>query len=74
MPEGFLFFDFEPYHDGKAGPPFVSQLAYALFSGDPETLHRREGYDSDAMYDTVRNTMLGQDVNIPYPDKYWTAE
>lgn len=74
VPEGFLSFDFEPYHDGKAGPPFLSQFAYALFSGDRETLHRREGYDSDAMYDTVRNTILGQGGNIPYPDKYWTAE
>jgi hypothetical protein len=26
------------------------------------------------MYDTTRNTMLGQGVNIPYPDKYWVAE
>ena len=74
VPEGFLCFDFIPYNDGKAGPPYISQFAYAVFSGDMEAMHRREGYDSDAMYDVTRNIMLGQGVNIPYPDKYWTAE
>ena len=37
-------------------------------------MHKREGYDSDAMYDVTRNIILGDGVNIPYPDKYWTAE
>lgn len=74
VPEGFLSFDFVPQNDGKAGPPFCSRFAYAAFSGDPEAMHRREGYDSDAMYDVTRNIILGQGVNIPYPDKYWTAE
>ena len=23
---------------------------------------------------SLGNIILGQDVNIPYPDKYWTAE
>ena len=27
-----------------------------------------------AMYDVTRNIILGQGVQIPYPDKYWTAE
>jgi AraC-like DNA-binding protein len=74
VPEGFLYFDFVPHNDGKAGPPFSSQFAYATFSGDNDAMHKREGYDSDAMYDVTRNIILGQDVNIPYPDKYWTAE
>ena len=74
VPEGFIHFDFVPQNDGKAGPPFCSQFAYATFSGDNDAMHKREGYDSDAMYDVTRNIILGQGVNIPYPDKYWTAE
>ena len=74
VPEGFLYFDFVPNNDAKAGPPYISQFAYATFSGDMDAMHKREGYDSDAMYDVTRNTMLGEGVNIPYPDKYWTAE
>ncbi len=74
VPEGFCAFDFIPEHCDGAGAPFIAQFAYAVFSGDQEALHRREGYDSDAMYDVTRNIMLGQGVLIPYPDKYWTAE
>lgn len=74
VPERFLSFDFLPHNDGKAGSPFCSQFAYAIFSGDIDAMHKREGYDSDAMYDVTRNIMLGQGVNIPYPNKYWTAE
>jgi AraC-like DNA-binding protein len=74
VPEGFLYFDFVPLNDGKAGLPYISQFAYATFSGDMEAMHTREGYDCDAMYDVTRNIMLGQGVPIPYPDKYWTAE
>lgn len=77
VPEGFISFDFVPQRDAnnfKVGPPFLSQFAYATFSGDMEAIHRHEGYDGDAMYDVTRNIMLGQGVNIPYPDKYWTAE
>lgn len=74
LPEGFLHFDFVPYCDGGAGLPYISQFAYATFSGDTEAMHKREGYDSDAMYDVTRNIILGQGVPIPYPHKYWTAE
>ena len=74
VPEGFAYFDFVPHNDGKAGLPFFSQFAYATFSGDMDAMHKHEGYDSDAMYDVTRNIMLGQGMNIPYPDKYWTAE
>lgn len=74
VPEGFLYFDFVPHDDDKAGPPFYSQFALATFSGDIAAMHKQEGYDSDAMYDVTRNIILGQGVNIPYPDKYWTAE
>ena len=74
VPEGFVSFDFLPYREGPAGTPFISQFTLAVFSGDVEAMHRREGYDSDAMYDVTRNIMLGRDLSIPYPDKYWTAE
>jgi len=77
VPEGFVYFDFVPQRDVNdftAGPPFISQFVFAVFSGDIEAMHRSEGYDIDAMYDITRNIMLGQGVNIPYPDKYWTAE
>ena len=77
VPEGFLAFDFVPERNqgnDKAGTPFLAQFAYATFSGDMEALHSSEGYDVEAMYDITRNTMLGQGINIPYPDKYWTAE
>lgn len=77
VPEGFLHFDFisqrDP-HNFVSGPPYLSQFAFATFTGNSEALHKSEGYDSDAMYDITRNIMLGQGVNIPYPDKYWTAE
>lgn len=57
-----------------SGTPFISRFAFAKFSGDMEKMHRHDGYDSDAMYDVTRNIILGQNVTIPYPDKYWTAE
>ena len=74
VPEGFIHFDLVPQNDGKAGPPFLSQVAFATFSGNTDAMHKHEGYDVDAMYDVTRNKILGQGVNIPYPEKYWTAE
>ena len=77
VPEGFVYFDFTPQRAEKhfvAGPPYISQFAFAVFSGSNEAIHKSEGYDIDAMYDITRNIILGHDVNIPYPDKYWTAE
>ncbi|NLO84747.1 MAG: hypothetical protein GX096_04870 [Clostridiales bacterium] len=74
MPNGFLYFDFVSASNGKAGPPYLSQFVYATFSGDMDAMHKREGYDGDAMYDATRNTMLGAGIKIPYPNKYWTAE
>ncbi|MDR0326611.1 MAG: helix-turn-helix transcriptional regulator [Oscillospiraceae bacterium] len=74
VPEGYVSFDFVPQRTGEAGPPFISQAAFAVFTGDAEAMHKREGFDSDAMYDVTRNIILGQGMNIPYPDKYWTAE
>lgn len=74
VPQGFVSFDLVPENNGKPGAPFISQFAYAIFSGDPVAMHMREKYDSDGMYDMTRNCMLAQGVNIPYPDKYWTAE
>lgn len=74
VPEGFKYIDFVPHNDGKAGPPYISQFAFASFSGDVDAMHRSEGYDVDALYDVTRNIILGQGVIIPYPHKYWTAE
>jgi len=74
VPEGFTFFDFIPHNDGKAGPPYCSQFAYSVFSGDMDAMHSTEGFDGGAMYDVTRNKILGQGINIPYPNKYWTAE
>jgi len=77
VPEGFVSFDFIPQRDINnfvVGPPYISQFALATFSGDMHAMHSNEGFDSDAMYDVTRNIILGEGVNIPYPDKYWTAE
>ena len=68
------FYTGREINDSTAGPPFLSQFAYAAFSGDMDALHKSEGYDVYAMYDVTRNIILGQGVMIPYPDKYWTAE
>lgn len=73
-PEGFVQIDLMPTDDGQFGPPYRSQYAIAEFSGDAAAMHRREGFDSDAMYDVTRNMLLAQGVMIPYPHKYWTAE
>lgn len=74
VPKDFIFFDFSPQNDGKAGLPYISQFAYTTFSGDMTEMHSHEEYDIDAMYDVTRNIILGQGANIPYPNKYWTAE
>lgn len=74
VPDGYLYFDFIPEDNGKAGPPYMSRFAFAKFSGSDSALHSSEGFDSDAMYDVTRNIILGDDVCIPYPPKYWTAE
>ncbi len=74
VPEGFMFIDFTEKPQGGAGVPYMSQFAFSVFSGDVRALHESDGYDMNAMYDVTRNIMLGQDVNIPYPDKYWVAE
>ncbi len=74
VPDGFLSFDFVPQDVPVAGPPYYSCFAFATFSGDLDAMHSRQGYDSDAMYDVTRNILLGNGVNIPYPQKYWTGE
>ena len=74
VPDGFLSFDFVPHDVPAAGPPYYSRFALAKFSGDMDSMHSREGFDSDAMYDVTRNIILGDGVGIPYPEKYWTAE
>ncbi|MCI8801492.1 MAG: hypothetical protein HFH88_17040 [Lachnospiraceae bacterium] len=74
VPEGFVYIDFVPQKDGNPGIPYLSQFACAQFVGDPDSMHNAEGFDCNAMYDVTRNIILGQNVPIPYPDKYWTAE
>lgn len=77
VPEGFAHFDFVPERDVNnfvEGAPFFSQFAFATFSGDVEAMHKDEGTDGGRLYDITRNTILGQNVNIPYPAKYWTAD
>jgi AraC-like DNA-binding protein/Ca2+-binding EF-hand superfamily protein len=77
VPEGFVYFDFTSQRNESyfvAGLPYISQFAFAVFSGDMEAMHKNAGYDSGAMYEITRYIILGQDVNIPYLDKYWTAE
>lgn len=74
VPDGYVYVDFLPDNDGKPGMPYLSQFAFAEFAGDMDSMHRQEGFDCDAMYDVTRNTILAQNVMIPYPDKYWTAE
>lgn len=74
VPQGFVGVDFSPQDNRQPGQPYLSQFACAVFAGGDDALHRREGFDSDAMYDVTRNIILGQNIAIPYPDKYWTAE
>lgn len=74
VPDGMEHIDFIPHNNGSAGVPYISQFAFAGFSGDTDSMHCRDGFDCDAMYDITRNIILGQNVPIPYPDKYWTAE
>ena len=74
VPEGFERWDFVPDDSDTPYLTFRSQFAFATFSGDMEAMHKREGYDSDAMYDVTRNIILGQGITIPYPEIYWTAE
>lgn len=75
VPEGFAYVDLIPQSDtSDFGPPYLPQFALATFAGDISAMHSRDGYDSHAMYDVTRNIILGQGVQIPYPDKYWTAE
>ena len=74
VPEGYLSFDLSSEKTGTPYLTFYSYFAFATFSGDIEAMHKREGFDSDAMYDVTRNIILGQGVTIPYPEMYWTAE
>jgi len=74
VPKDFVYWDFVPDDSETPYLTFRSQFAFAIFSGDTNAMHKREGFDSDAMYDVTRNIILGQGVCIPYPEIYWTAE
>jgi hypothetical protein len=75
IPEGFAAIDLVPAIVSEPGPPYmISQFAYAVYVGDAESLHKKEGFDCDLMYDVTRNIILGDDVCIDYPERYWYAE
>ena len=74
VPRDYAYVDFVPDNDGKSGMPYLSCFAYAEFAGAPDAMHSQEGFDCNAMYDVTRNTILAQNVPIPYPLKYWTAQ
>jgi len=74
VPEGFAHWDFVPDENNTPYLTFRSQFAFATFSGDMKAMHNDEGTDGGRMYDVTRNIILGQGVNIPYPEIYWTAE
>jgi AraC-like DNA-binding protein len=74
VPEGFDHWDFVPDDSDTPYLTFRSQFAFATFTGDVEAMHNDEGTDGGRMYDVTRNIILGQGVNIPYPEIYWTAE
>lgn len=74
VPEGFAYVDFVSQRNGRPGVPYLAQFACARFAGDSASMHGMEGFDCNAMYDVTRNIILGQNVLIPYPGKYWTAE
>ena len=74
VPEGFVHWDFVPDDSNTPYLTFRSQFAFATFSGDIDAMHNNEGTDGGRLYDVTRNIILGQGVNIPYPEIYWTAE
>ncbi|MCL2058770.1 MAG: AraC family transcriptional regulator [Oscillospiraceae bacterium] len=74
VPEGAVYWDFVPDDFDTPYLTFCSQFALATFSGDIEAMHNDEGTDGGRMYDITRNIILGQGVNIPYPEIYWTAD
>ena len=74
VPEGFLHWNFVPDDINTPYLTFRSQFAFATFSGDMKAMHNDEGTDGGRMYDVTRNIILGQGINIPYPEIYWTAE
>ena len=74
VPDGFVSWDFVPDDSDAPYLTFRSQFAFATFSGDMKAMHNDEGTDGGRMYDVTRNIILGQGVNIPYPEIYWTAE
>ena len=74
VPEGFVHFDLLPDDTDTTHLTFRSQFAYAKFSGDIDAMKSTEGFDGCGMYDVTRNIILGQNIRIPYPETYWTAE
>ena len=73
VPEGFVAVEFVPHDNAKAGAPYYSRFAFAVFVGADEAANTTKGFDVNALYDITRNIVLGDGVLIPYPDKYWTA-
>jgi AraC-like DNA-binding protein len=75
MPEGFVHFDLLPDEQDTPYLTFRSQFALGRFSAETaEALYTEEGFDANAMYDVTRNIVLSENVIIPYPHTYWTAD
>jgi len=74
VPDGFVHWDFVPDDRDTPYLTFRSQFAFVIFSGDINAMHNGDGYDVNGMYDVTRNIILGQGIQIPYPEIYWTAE
>ena len=74
VPDGCSYVDFLPEGGEEPGPPYISEFAFAQFAGELDSMRSQDGFDCNAMYDVTRNLILAQNVMIPYPPKYWTAE
>ncbi|MCL2487577.1 MAG: hypothetical protein FWE80_02725 [Oscillospiraceae bacterium] len=74
VPDGFAHWDFVPEDSNTPYLTFCSQFAFSVFAGNHDALHNGEGFDVNALYDITRNIILEENVTIPYPEIYWTAE
>jgi hypothetical protein len=74
VPDGFVHWDFVPDDSNTPYLTFRSQFAFSVLSGDHDAMHNGDGFDVNALYDITRNIILEENVTIPYPEIYWTAE
>ena len=70
VPEGFVSVDFVTENDSKAGPPYLSRFAIAVFSGDMKAMHCDTKGQMQALH-----SVLGKDgQDVMYPDKFFVGE